>query len=369
MPACDIGSQVVTECKTSRRSLTSLEDVSKAVGKIDTQLLYDIPLIPVNCRFSLIQEQPQETMALQPLIQKERRAGGCKVTVLFAIRRPGCGNCREHGRQLTEINRLERDVAFLGAMKHGSGVDDTALLDFYQQYYRFPLYKDEDWKIYKAMGGRKVSFFKALSLVPRLEARYKKKGITNIPFGGDIWTQGGVMIFDREGNLRRVFYETFGEELDIPEIRQAIQEARKPYRNLNGSSSSSVAFLMDNSFSASSMDDWESHKITAAADAPTRALAQTDMENSTRTRSTRSRSGRLNAKLTSVTEQEDKLPAEHSTRTRSTRTRSGSGKTNANDNQQKQRAHSVRASKIREGLARHQEDTVNKRRVSATMAN
>ena len=229
MATCTMNpSQVANECQTSRRSRTSINDVVKASEKLDANLLYDIPLIPVDCRFSLVKEQPEKVDKLRPVCQKERRAGGCKVTVLFAIRRPGCGNCREHGRQLTEINNLERDVSFIGAMKHGSGVDDEALLDFYQQYYRFPLYKDEDWQIYKAMGGRKVSFFKAITSIPRLEARYKKKGIPNIPFGGDIWTQGGVMIFDREGNLRHTYYEKYGEELDTAEIRHAIREARRP---------------------------------------------------------------------------------------------------------------------------------------------
>ena len=228
MASCKIDSQVENECQTSRRNRTSIKDVEKASLKVDPTLLYNIPLIPVDCGFDMIKERPDKSLPLQPAIKKERRAVGCKLTVLFAIRRPGCGNCREHGRQLTEIDSLERDVSFIGAMKHGSGVDDAALLDFYQQYYRFPLFKDADWKIYKAMGGRKISFWKAITSIPRLEARYKKKGIPNIPFGGDIWTQGGVLIFDREGNLRHTIYEIYGEELNMDEIRDAIQDARTP---------------------------------------------------------------------------------------------------------------------------------------------
>jgi len=208
--------------------MTTGKDIETATSNINPDLLYNIPLIPVDCKFDLVQEDPAATLPLQPTIKKEARAVGCKLTVLFAIRRPGCGNCREHGLQLTEINTLEHDVSFIGAMKHGAGVDDQALLQFYQNYYRFPLFKDSDWKIYKAMGGRKLSFWKAITSIPRLEARYKKKGIPNIPFGGDIWTQGGILIFDKEGNLRHTIYETYGEELNIDEIRAAIQEARTP---------------------------------------------------------------------------------------------------------------------------------------------
>jgi hypothetical protein len=89
---------------------------------------------------------------------------GGKLTVLFAIRRPGCGACREHGRQLTQLDRLERDVSFVGAIKE-TGVNDQALLDFYQQYFRFPIVLDKKWEIFKAMGGRQIGLWPALTTI------------------------------------------------------------------------------------------------------------------------------------------------------------------------------------------------------------
>jgi len=219
-----------SECGVDARARVSIKDVEKASHRIDPNLLYDIPLVPVDCAFSVIKECPEQTKPLKKVIKEKAKANGnCKATVLFAIRRPGCGNCREHGQQLTQLDNEPRfnDVAFVGAMKHGGGVDDAALLDFYQNYYRFPLFKDEDWKIYKAMGGRQLSFWTAITSIPRLEARYKSKGIPNIPFGGDIWTQGGVLIFDRKGKLCHTIYEIYGEELDLEEIRMKIDDARR----------------------------------------------------------------------------------------------------------------------------------------------
>lgn len=333
------GSQLESECRTSRRSMTRLEDVTRAATNINPKLLYDIPLIPVDCRFGLVKERPENTMPLKSAVKKDRRAqGGCKVTILFAIRRPGCGNCREHGQQLTEINKLEQDVSFIGVMKHGSGVDDAALLDFYQHYYRFPLYKDEDWKIYKALGGRKFSFLRALALMPRLEARYKKKGIPNVPFGGDIWTQGGVMIFDREGNLRHTVYETYGEELDKETIRQAIKKARnnKPSSHLGDSDASinldHTSSTLDNSFSTS-LGDFANLSITSG--------------------------------VSPASENKESLGDAETVTTASTsdarKNKQASGKELSKE---QQRTNNHRASKIRQGLTSRQEAKMNQGRTS-----
>lgn len=202
--------------------------LEKAAHQMDESKLYQIPLVPVHCDFDLVQEREHLTQPLRSMMVRERRAVRGKVVVLFAIRRPGCGSCRLHGMQLTGLNREMGDVAFCGAIKHGQGVDDRALLDFYQQYFRFPLFKDSQWKIFEAMGGRKISLWKALTSIPRLERRYKSRNVPNIPFGGDIWTQGGVLVFDKDGNLRHTYYEVYGEELDTEVLRKAIREARLP---------------------------------------------------------------------------------------------------------------------------------------------
>jgi hypothetical protein len=204
-------------------SSTSIELVESL--RLSAPRLYKIPLIPVNCSFGIVTEKQDHKIPLQLMTRKETRIAGRDVTVLFAIRRPGCGGCREHGLQLTELAKQEK-VCVVGAIKE-TGVDDAALLDFYDTYFHFPIYKDAKWDIYHAMGGRKISTWNLLKNTSQALKRYKEKKIVNIPFGGDLWTQGGVLIFDKGGELRHAFYENYGDEYDMDELRKAIQEARR----------------------------------------------------------------------------------------------------------------------------------------------
>jgi hypothetical protein len=56
--------------------------------------------------------------------------------------------------------------------------------------------------------------------------RYHEKNIKNVPFGGDIFTQGGVLLFDVTGKLRYVYYEQYGEELDVQALTWALQQCQ-----------------------------------------------------------------------------------------------------------------------------------------------
>jgi hypothetical protein len=215
----------------SKNEQTSSIQVSSTSIELEDSLrlsaprLYKIPLIPVNCSFGIVTEKQDHKIPLQPMTHRETRISGRDVTVLFAIRRPGCGGCREHGLQLTELAKQEK-VCVVGAIKE-TGVDDAALLDFYDTYFHFPIYKDSKWDIYHAMGGRKISTWNFLKNTNKVLKRYKEKNITNIPLGGDLWTQGGVLIFDKRGELRHAFYENYGDEYDMDELRKAIEEARR----------------------------------------------------------------------------------------------------------------------------------------------
>mmetsp|Transcript_14355 Transcript_14355/g.28964 ORF Transcript_14355/g.28964 Transcript_14355/m.28964 type:complete len:90 (-) Transcript_14355:273-542(-) len=60
----------------------------------------------------------------------------------------------------------------------------------------------------------------------RLMPRYKRKNIPMRFEGGDRFVMGGVLIFDRKGNLRFAHEEVYGEELDMEVIKQAIAEIR-----------------------------------------------------------------------------------------------------------------------------------------------
>ena len=162
-----------------------------------------------------------------------------QVTVVFCIRRAGCGSCRDHGLQLSklvskmeaELNRHNNNpgtsstkINLVGIIKE-TGVDDDALYDFYTKYFQFPIYKDEKRDMYKFLGNRKISTWQLLMLQGKLNKRYAQKQIENIPFGGDIFTQGGILIFDAYKRLQYVYYERYGDELDTNAIGYAIQES------------------------------------------------------------------------------------------------------------------------------------------------
>jgi hypothetical protein len=45
---------------------------------------------------------------------------------------------------------------------------------------------------------------------------------------GNLWTMGGVLVFDKHGQMIHVVYEPqFGQELDLEEIKAAVQSARR----------------------------------------------------------------------------------------------------------------------------------------------
>ena len=150
------------------------------------------------------------------------------VTLLFVIRRTGCGNCREHGKQLSELAcSMDEHVHMSGVVKP-EAVPNEILLEFYTDYFNFPLYQDDDWKLATGvLGDRKLSMWKMLKAAPKLGMHYQKHNIHNIPFGGDLWTHGGLLILDSRSRLRFVYYEKYGEELDLEAIRWAIDDTRR----------------------------------------------------------------------------------------------------------------------------------------------
>lgn len=104
-------------------------------------------------------------------------------------------------------------------------MDDTGLLDFYEKYFRFPLYKDSKWMVYKAMGNRKLTMKGLLSGLMKSRSRHKKKKIDQTTLG-EGWLQGGLLIFDRNGQLRFSREEVYGDELNLEELSRAIQLCR-----------------------------------------------------------------------------------------------------------------------------------------------
>jgi hypothetical protein len=179
----------------------------------------------MNCSFGLVTKKPQENAMLYQVVKQQRRKQQAKVTLVFCVRRPGCGFCREHGLQLSELAKTE-NLALIGVIK-GDSIDNECALDFYTSYFRFPLYSDDKLTLFKhILGERTIGIIKFLKGVVGSSAkRHAKKNIANrLNTSEDGLTQGGICIFDSTGELRHVHYESFGEELDIEALRQVIRD-------------------------------------------------------------------------------------------------------------------------------------------------
>jgi thiol-disulfide isomerase/thioredoxin len=222
-----------TSQSTAATDVSELDLMSGAdeSHKVKTQELYSIPLRRVNPSFGVVNVSLKE-VPLQRMVIQERRDRGANVTVLFAVRMPGCGGCREHGLQLSELAKEDKKVQVVAAVKE-TGVDDQALIDFYDDYFHHPIYKDEQWKIFQAMGGKNVSGWSVLKQAASLFRRVRGKGIESNVGKGDFWMKGGVMIFNKEGELKYTQYEHFGKEFDMDSIRDAIHAIRAEWIESN----------------------------------------------------------------------------------------------------------------------------------------
>ena len=183
--------------------------------------IHRVPLQRLDCSFGIVRVEG-EPLPLKKVISKESQRVDAKITIIFAIRRPGCGNCREHAQQLVELTKKDKRISLVGVVKE-IGIADTELDNFYQNYFRNPVYRDEKWTIYKMMGNRKLSFFSLIRGHFKNLRRYKQKKIANVPFGGDLYTQGGLLVFDQFGELCYAYDEVFGEELDMNSVQAAIE--------------------------------------------------------------------------------------------------------------------------------------------------
>lgn len=107
------------------------------------------------------------------------------------------------------------------------GIDDAGLAKFYNEFYTFPLYRDESLSLYHALGDRQLSFltswnpFAIFGQWNSVMSRLKGKDIeTN--WKGEGIVQGGVILFDSEGKPKFAYKEKTGDELPVEDILAAV---------------------------------------------------------------------------------------------------------------------------------------------------
>ena len=103
-----------------------------------------------------------------------------------------------------------------------TNVDDQGLLDFYQQYFTFDIYRDELLATYEAMGNRMIRlttwnpirWYRGFwDLTSRLQQKNIKGNLK-----GEGMLQGGILFFDKAGVLQFAYEEEIGDEFDVEEI-------------------------------------------------------------------------------------------------------------------------------------------------------
>lgn len=113
--------------------------------------------------------------------------------------------------------------------------DDAGLTDFYQDYFPFPLYRDEKLDFYRAFGDGSFtdnlswsSLFKPWKIVKEfrgISQRMKKKKIEG-NYKGEGLKTGGIIIFGADGTAKYAYKEEPGYELDMEDLFAAVQAVR-----------------------------------------------------------------------------------------------------------------------------------------------
>jgi AhpC/TSA antioxidant enzyme len=117
-----------------------------------------------------------------------------------------------------------------------TGIDDEGLIDFYRDYFTFPLYRDASYAFYQALGDRKVALLPMLVLNPlsmfaiACDAwhRITRKKIPGTSNKGEGLVQGGIIIF-KGTTLEPVamLEEQTGVDLPVLDIVKALDFTRQ----------------------------------------------------------------------------------------------------------------------------------------------
>ena len=111
-----------------------------------------------------------------------------------------------------------------------TGVDDEGLAEFHQSYFPYQLYRDKDLFLYKALGQRKARLttynpFRLYSGFKSMNSRHKKKKIKGNMKGEGI-IQGGVVIFNKDGEAKFAYKEDTGSDLPVEDIISAVRAVK-----------------------------------------------------------------------------------------------------------------------------------------------
>ena len=116
----------------------------------------------------------------------------------------------------------------VGAVKE-TGVADTEVTIFHDDYFgRNVIYKDDQWKIFQAMGERKIRIIPMVFGLFAAQKRWRQKKIQMYKkSSGDVMTKGGILIFNKRGVLTHFYDEPSFEEIDMDLLAVAVEDCRR----------------------------------------------------------------------------------------------------------------------------------------------
>ena len=105
--------------------------------------------------------------------------------------------------------------------------------EFYNQYFKYPLYRDADLKFYEGLGNRKltlpwnpVALVRGVFAVMKINKRNKEKNISG-NYKGEGFTKGGVILFGKDGKPKYAYEEETGSEIPLEDILAAVQAIKE----------------------------------------------------------------------------------------------------------------------------------------------
>lgn len=111
------------------------------------------------------------------------------------------------------------------------GIDDHGLIEFHNDYFPYPLYRDQGYAFYHALGDRKAfgAILNPLSIFSMAWDGVQRLWRRNI--GGNLkgegLVQGGIIVFDKMGVPIAMYQEDTGKDLPVADLVNALQCIRK----------------------------------------------------------------------------------------------------------------------------------------------
>jgi len=150
-------------------------------------------------------------------------------SICFVVRRPGWAFCREEGEDLKDFASKDdsplKGFNLFGVVKE-TGIDDEGLAEFQSKHYPFDLYRDNDLVFYNEfLGKQKISLntwnpYKLVVGYRAITKRLKGKSIDG-NLTGEGMIKGGVILFDKNGEVKYAYQEETGSELPLDDIAAA----------------------------------------------------------------------------------------------------------------------------------------------------